>query len=258
MSKCSFCDKPCGNAWCEFGGNVSKATLVSKTMVDAIYVESLTNFEEPQDIKELEFMRNIRRDPEQLMLYIARVSSPKQTNPDYAKLLKYCWSHGHFSVFEQVSCTMEVETDLNVAAQLLRHRSFVFQQLSRRYSSDNIDFVTIDARRQDEKNRQNSINDLDEQTKTWFLAAQHNVHVTARKYYDEAISKGVAKETARYLLPTSTKTKLYVTGTLRSFLHYINVRTDPSTQLEHRQVALAIKSQIKAHFPVTASAVWGE
>lgn len=237
---------------------MTKVALVSKTMVDPIYVESLTDFEEPQDIKELEFMRNIRRDPEQLMIYLARVSSPKQTNPDYAKLLKFCWSHGHFSVFEQVSCTMEVETDLNVAAQLLRHRSFVFQQLSRRYSSDGVDFVTIDARRQDNKNRQNSIDDLDEQTKTWFLAAQHNVHVTARKYYDEAIAKGIAKEVSRYLLPTSTKTKLYVTGTLRSFLHYINVRTESSTQLEHRKLALAIKEQIRYNFPITAEAVWKE
>lgn len=237
---------------------MTKATLVSKTAVDSIYVESITDFEEPQDIKELEFMRNIKRDPEQLMIYIARVSSPNQINSSYEKLLKYCWDHGHFSVFEQISCTIEVETDLNIAAQLLRHRSFVFQQLSRRYSSQKPEFVIIEARGQDLKNRQNSLDNLTEHQKLEFLAMQSNVISQSAKYYEKAIEMGIAKEVARYLLPTSTKTKLYVTGTLRSFLHYINVRTENSTQLEHRDLAFAIKQQICYHFPVTAKAVWDE
>ena len=232
------------------------ARLVSKTMVDPDYVDSLIDVDEVDDIKKLEFYRNIKTNPEQLMIYIARVSSPNPLNPDYAKLLKYCWNHGHVSVFEQVSLTMEVETDLNIAQQLIRHRSLFFQQLSRRYSSDGVDFVTIEARRQDKTNRQNSIDDLDEQTKTWFLMAQNNVHVTAKKYYEEAIQKGIAKEVARYLLPTATKTKLYVTGPLRNFLTYINTRTAEGTQKEHRDLAEAIKLQIKIHFPVTANAVW--
>lgn len=235
---------------------MSSATLVSKTAVDSIYVESITDFEEPQDIKELEFMRNIKRDPEQLMIYIARVSSPNQINSSYEKLLKYCWNHGHFSVFEQISCTIEVETDLNIAAQLLRHRSFVFQQLSRRYSSQKPEFVIIEARGQDLKNRQNSLDNLTDHQKLEFLAMQSNVISQAAKYYEKAIEMGIAKEVARYLLPTSTKTKLYVTGSLRSFLHYINVRADISSQLEHRDLALAIKQQICYHFPVTAKAVW--
>jgi thymidylate synthase (FAD) len=237
---------------------MSSAFLVSKTAIDPIYVESLTDFEEPQDIKELEFLRNIKRDPEQLMIYIARVSSPNQNNPSYEKLLKYCWEHSHFSVFEQVSCTIEVETDLNVAAQLLRHRSFTFQQLSRRYSAQPPEFVTLEAREQDLKNRQNSTPTLSKENALWFEVMQQHVQKIAAELYNEAISRGVAKEQARYLLPTSTKTKLYITGSLRSFLHYINVRTDASSQLEHRNLALAIKQQICYHFPVTAKAVWNK
>ena len=235
---------------------MSKATLVSKTAVDPIYVESLTDFEEPEDIQQLEFMRKIKRDPEQLMIYIARVSSPNQINPSYEKLLKYCWEHGHFSVFEQINCTIEVETDLNVAAQLLRHRSFVFQQLSRRYSSQKPEFVILEARGQDLKNRQNSLDNLTDHQKLEFLAMQSNVISQAAKYYEKAIDMGIAKEVARYLLPTSTKTKLYVTGTLRSFIHYVNVRSDVSSQLEHRDLAIAVKDQLCYHFPVTAKAVW--
>jgi len=237
---------------------MTSAKLVSKTMVDPDYVDSLIDINEVDDIKTLEFYRNIKRDPEQLMIYLARVSSPNQLNPDYAKLLKYCWVHGHVSVFEQVSLTMEVETDLNIAAQLLRHRSLYFQQLSRRYSSDGVDFVTIEARQQDPKNRQSSLDTLDENTKAWFLMAQNNVHVTAKKYYEEAIQKGIAKEISRYLLPTATKTKLYVTGPLRNFLTYINTRTTEGTQKEHRDLAEAMKVQIKLAFPITYSAVWGE
>jgi thymidylate synthase (FAD) len=235
---------------------MSKAILVSKTAVDPVYVESLTDFEEPQDIQQLEFMRKIKRDPEQLMIYIARVSSPNQINPSYEKLLKYCWEHGHFSVFEQISCTVEVETDLNVAAQLLRHRSFVFQQLSRRYSSQKPEFVILEARGQDLKNRQNSLDNLTDHQKLEFLAMQSNIISQAAKYYEKAIDMGIAKEVARYILPTSTKTKLYVTGTLRSFIHYVNVRSDVSSQLEHRDLAIAIKDQLCYHFPITAKAVW--
>jgi thymidylate synthase (FAD) len=225
-------------------------------MVDPTYLDSLIDINEVNDIKDLEFYRQIQRDPEQLMVYIARVSSPKQTNPDYEKLLKYCWKNGHISIFEQVSCTMEVETDLNVAQQLIRHSGFKFQQLSRRYSSEGVDFVEIKARRQDTKNRQNSIDDLPQEVITKFLVAQHMIQMQAKKYYDEFIQLGVAKEVVRYLLPTSLKTKMYVTGPLRSFITYINTRTHESTQKEHRDLALAMKSQLKIHFPVTYKAVF--
>lgn len=238
---------------------MTKAILVSKTMVDKDYVDSLIDIEEVTDISALEFYRNIQRDPEQLLIYIARVSSPKQTAPNYTKLLKYCWDHGHISVFEQVSCTMEIETDLNVAMQLLRHgKGFNFQMLSRRYSSDNIEFVPITARRQDTKNRQNSLEDLSEEDKTWFLVKKEMLEMHSKAAYEEAIQRGIAKETARYLLLTSLKTKLYVTGPLRSFLTYIKVREHESSQKEHRDLALAIKKEIKRNFPTTYQAVWQE
>jgi thymidylate synthase (FAD) len=235
---------------------MTKAILVSKTMVDENYIEQLIEENPPEDIKDLEFYRNLKNKPEQLMIYIARVSSPQQSNPSYEKLLKYCWDHGHISVFEQISCTMEVETDLNVAAQLLRHgKGFNFQQLSRRYSSDNIDFVEIKARRQDTKNRQNSIDDLPSDVVTKFLVAQHMLQMHAKKNYDEFIALGVSKECCRYLLPTSLKTKIYVTGPLRSWLHYVNTRSKPESQKEHRDLALAIQKQLITHFPVTSSAL---
>lgn len=237
---------------------MTKAVLVSKTMIDDTYLDTLIDINEVNDIKDLEFYRSIKTNPEQLMIYIARVSSAKQTNPDYEKLLRYCWKNGHISVFEQVSLTMEIETDLNVATQLIRHKGFCFQQLSRRYSSDGVDFVEIKARRQDIKNRQNSVDDLPQDVVTKFLVAQHMIQMQAKKYYDEFIQLGVAKEVVRYLLPTSLKTKLYVSGPLRSFLTYINTRTHESTQKEHRDLALAMKKQIKIHFPVTHSAVFGE
>jgi len=233
------------------------ARLVSKTMVDSDYVDSLIDVDEVDDIKTLEWYREIKRNPELLMIYIARVSSPNQLNPDYTKLLKYCWTHGHVSVFEQVSLTMEVETDLNIAMQLLRHgKGFNFQMLSRRYSSNNIEFMPITARRQDEKNRQSSLEDLSEEDKTWFLVKKEMLEMHSKAAYEEAIQRGIAKETARYLLLTSLKTKLYVTGPLRSFLTYIKVREHESSQKEHRDLALAIKKEIKRSFPVTYQAVW--
>ena len=238
---------------------MTKAILVSKTAVDKDYIDSLIDIEEVTDISSLEFYRNIQRDPEQLLIYIARVSSPNQTSPDYAKLLRYCYKNNHISVFEQVSLTMEIETDLNVAMQLLRHgKGFNFQMLSRRYSSDNIEFVPVEARRQDLKNRQSSLNDLSEEDRTWFLVKKEMLEMHSKAAYEEAIQRGVAKECARYLLTTSLKTKLYVTGPLRSFLTYIKVREHESTQKEHRDLALAIKKEIKRSFPITYSAVWEE
>lgn len=237
---------------------MTKAILVSKQMVDEVYIDHLTQGEEPQTIQELEFLRQLKTNPEQLMIYIARVSSPQQQNPDYAKLLRYCWKHGHFSVFEQVNLTMEVETDLATSMQLLRHRSLCFQQLSRRYSSDNVDFVYIEARKQDLKNRQNSTDDLSSEDKIWFQTQKQMLEMKALNAYNEAIQRGIAKETARYLLPTSLKTKLYVTGNLRNFIHYVLVREKNGTQKEHQDLALAVKKEIKRNFPVTHEAVWPE
>lgn len=234
---------------------MTKAILVSKTMTDPSYLDHLIEENEPKDISELTFFQQMKHDCEQLMIFIARVSSPQQLNPNYAKLLQYCWTHGHFSVFEQVNLTMEVETDMCTAMQLLRHRSLCFQQLSRRYSSDNIEFVKINARRQDTKNRQNTIDDLDDNTKLWFDAAQQNINSVAKTYYEKGLEKGLGKEILRYLLPQSLKTRLYVTGNLRNFIHYVNVRTADGVQLEHKDLANTIKEQLIKHFPVTSSSL---
>jgi len=234
---------------------MTKAKLVSKTAVDPIYLEQLIEENPPQTPEDITFFNNMKTSPEQLMIYIARVSSPKQINSSYEKLLKYCWDHGHFSVFEQVACTFEIETDLNVATQLLRHRSFTFQQFSRRYNSATPEFTSLAPRLQDTKNRQNSIETDDDELEAWFAMAQHNVQLNSMRYYEEAIKKGIAKEVARYLLPTATKTKMYVTGNLRSFLHYCLVRNKIDTQKEHREVAIAIQQQLCYHFPSTSKAV---
>ena len=234
---------------------MTKAVLVSKTMIDPDYLDTLIDINEVNDIKDLEFYRSIKTNPEMLMVYIARVSSQKQINPDYKKLLRYCWRNGHYSVFEQVQLTMEVETDLNVAMQCLRHQ-FKFQMLSRRYSSDNIEFVKVEARRQDLKNRQSTIDDLSQEDKTWFTVQKEMIEMKALNAYEEGLKRGLGKEVLRYLLPTSLKTKLYITGPLRNFLTYIKVREHESTQKEHRDLALAMKAQLKIHFPVTYGAVF--
>lgn len=192
---------------------------------------------------------------EGIMAYTARVSSPQQDNPSYAGLLKYCATHGHWSVFEMVDMTVEITTSRAIAQQILRHRSFSFQEFSQRYAKAAMGFEFYDARRQDYKNRQNSIDDMPEETKEWFLLKQAQIQAVSQAAYDDALEKGIAKEQARFLLPASTTTKLYMKGSIRSWIHYLNVRTDPSTQKEHRDVALAIKEVFKAQFPITTEAL---
>lgn len=238
---------------------MTKAILVSKQMVDPDYIDYLTQGEEPQTIQELEFYRNLRTNPEQLLIYIARVSSKNQKNPDYAKLLKYCWDSGHVSIFEQINITFELETDVCTAAQCVRHRSLFFQILSRRYSSDNIQFAPIQARRQDKKNRQQTIDDLESSDKTWFMVEKEMIEQRALNAYQEGIKRGLGKEVLRYLLPQSLMTKMYVTGNLRNFIHYVNTRTADGVQKEHKDLANAIKKELVRNFPVTSSAVgWKE
>jgi thymidylate synthase (FAD) len=193
-------------------------------------------------------------NPEGLMAYAARVSSENQTNPDYEKLLKYCITHKHWSVFETVDMTVEITTSRAIAQQILRHKSFTFQEFSQRYSTVT-SFETYEARRQDLKNRQNSIDDLPVDVQQWFKEAQADVQVCAENRYQQALKLNIAKELARFLLPSSTTTKLYMKGSVRSWVHYIEVRTDPSTQKEHRDVALQIKEQFKTLFPITSKAL---
>jgi len=219
-----------------------KVRLVACTQIDPEYA--------PKD-SDLSFLEN----PEALMCYIARVSSPNQANRSYAKLLKYCLDRGHWSVFEQVDMTCEVETSRAIAAQILRHKSLFFQEFSQRYSAVGQDGVEVyKARRQDSKNRQNSLDDLPHHDIKWFGEAQKEVWDLAYNKYEEALSKGIAKECARFILPLSTKTRLYMKGSVRSWIHYIDLRSGNGTQKEHQDIALAIKGIFVRKFPTIAEA----
>ena len=197
-------------------------------------------------------------DAEKLMGYIARVSNPKnQENPEVAGLLKYCIKHGHWSVFEQAFMTVEIETTRGIAAQILRHRSFTFQEFSQRYANTtHLGHIPLpELRRQDNKNRQNSIDDIDdEQVK--FLKKEIALHFAAAKdLYNELIRQGVAKECARFVLPLATPTKLYMTGSCRSWVHYIDLRSGHGTQKEHMDIANEIKDIFSQQFPIVAEAL---
>lgn len=190
---------------------------------------------------------------EELISFIARVSNPSnQMNTETApKLLGYLTKNKHWSPFEHVSFTLEIETSRAIAAQILRHRSFVFQELSQRYSEVS-EFETYEARSQDLKNRQNSVDNMSEDDKEWFRIVQENVQFDCNNYYQEALRRGIAKEQARFLLPLSTKTRLYMTGNVRSWLHYIELRSANGTQKEHKDIACAAREIFSKEFPATA------
>lgn len=197
---------------------------------------------------------HITPDAEKHIAYCARVSSPNQENPEFAKLIKYLIKHKHWSPLEMASMCVEITTSRAIAPQILRHRSFSFQEFSQRYSAAQ-QFEIYDARRQDVKNKQNSIDDLSDEVQSWFHEAQSKVIITANELYSEALNKGIAKECARALLPLNTTTKLYMHGTVRSFVHYVQVRTDASTQLEHREIAEEIKKIMVEELPTVAAAL---
>lgn len=196
----------------------------------------------------------ITPDAEKHIAYCARVSSPNQENSEYEKLLRYCYKNGHWSIFEMANMCIEIKTTRAISPQILRHRSFSFQEFSQRYaevSSDiNEAFESITPRAQDYKNRQNSLDTLSDDTKQWFKETLEHIETISLDAYNKAISDGIAKESARFLLPTSTKSKLYMNGTIRSWIHYIKVRSDAATQLEHRQLADDILENIvREHLP---------
>ena len=197
---------------------------------------------------------SITPDAENLIAYCARVSSKNQDNPNIEKLLTYCYEHGHWSVFETAYITMEVNTSRAISAQILRHRSFTFQEFSQRYAQVP-DYYTNESRRQDTKNRQKSIDDMDFKDKHWFTCAQDRVQTVCSFLYNEALDKGIAKEQARFLLPLSSKTKLYMTGNVRSWIHYLDQRCKWDTQQEHRDLALEMRKIIKEQLPTIAKAV---
>lgn len=196
---------------------------------------------------------------QEIISYAARVSNPSnQNNFETApKLLSYCIKHQHWSIFEQASITMEIKTSRGIAAQILRHKSFQFQEYSQRFSQAT-NFVSYEARRQDLKNKQNSIEDMSDQDKEWFKNAQRTVWLKAYDLYNEALSRGIAKECARNLLPLGTETTLYMTGTVRSWIHYIQVRASEDTQKEHRDIANACKVIFCEQMPDVAKALGWE
>lgn len=197
---------------------------------------------------------HVTPDAEAHIAYCARVSSPNQDNPEYSKLIKYLIKYNHWSPFEMATLCVEIETTRGIAPQILRHRSFSFQEFSQRYSQA-MDYEEYPARRQDEKNRQNSIDDLDDHSKEWFKRAQEDNWDEAYHLYIQALNKGIAKELARTLLPMGAKTKLNMHGSIRSWIHYIEVRTHESTQKEHRDIALAVKQIFIEQFPEISKAL---
>ena len=196
---------------------------------------------------------------EETMRYVARVSNPKnQDNPKVAGLLSYCIKHGHWSVFEQAHLTVEIETTRGLAAQILRHRSFTYQEFSQRYADSSMLSKVIplpELRRQDDKNRQNSIDDLDRFLVQDFDLKMQRHFVDGMKLYKEMLDAGVAKECARFVLPLATPTKLYMTGSVRSWIHYINLRSAHGTQKEHMEIAENCRTIFNEQFPIVAEAL---
>ncbi len=202
---------------------------------------------------------SVTPDAEKNMAYVARVSNPKnQENPSYAKLLGYCIKHNHWSVFEQSFMTLEIETTRGLAAQILRHRSFTYQEFSQRYADSSMLADTIplpELRRQDTKNRQNSIDDIDPFVRQEFQVKMRNYFDEGMKLYQEMLEYGIAKECARFVLPLACPTRIYMSGSCRSWIHYINLRSANGTQKEHMDIAEECKKIFVEQFPTCAEAL---
>ena len=201
---------------------------------------------------------SITPDAEKTMAYIARVSNPKnQDNENFSGLLRYCIKHQHWSVFEQSSMTLEIETTRGIAAQILRHRSFTYQEFSQRYADSNLlgEIELPELRRQDDKNRQNSIDDLEPEVVEKFNRQMNTLFSSAFGLYNQMLQAGVAKECARFVLPLATPTRIYMTGSCRSWVHYINLRSAHGTQKEHMDIANACKKIFVEQFPAVSEAL---
>ena len=197
-------------------------------------------------------------DAEKTMAHIARVSNPNnQDNPNYAGLLRYCIQHEHWSVFEQSFMTLEIETTRGLAAQILRHRSFTFQEFSQRYADSNLlgEIELPELRRQDVKNRQNSIDDLDPAISEKLQKQMITLFSSSLALYNQMLESGVAKECARFVLPLATPTRLYMSGSCRSWIHYINLRSAHGTQKEHMDIANACKEVFIENYPTVSEAL---
>ena len=202
---------------------------------------------------------SVTPDAEKTMAFIARVSNPNnQKNDNFAGLLRYCIKHNHWSVFEQSTMTLEIETTRAIAAQILRHRSFTFQEFSQRYADSSMlakEIPLPELRRQDDKNRQNSIDDLDPFEVQILEKQMATLFDSAMSLYQQMLDRGVAKECARNVLPLCVGTKIYMTGSCRSWIHYITLRSSNGTQKEHMDVALACKEVFTEQFPAVSEAL---
>ena len=202
---------------------------------------------------------SVSPDAEKHMAYCARVSNPNnQDNENYAGLLRYCIKHQHWSIFEQAFMTLEINTTRGLAAQILRHRSFTFQEFSQRYADTNLLDTNIplpELRRQDTKNRQNSIDDIPEEQSKMLLGRIQNYFNEGLDLYNELLREGIAKECARFVLPLATPTRIYMSGSVRSWVHYIDLRSGHGTQKEHMDIANACKSIFTEQFPTVSKAL---
>ena len=202
---------------------------------------------------------SVTPNAEKTMAYVARVSNPKnQDNEKFAGLLRYCIQHGHWSVFEQAHMTVEINTTRGLAAQILRHRSFTYQEFSQRYAD--VSFIREDIplpelRSQDEKNRQNSIDDVDPLIVEKYNAKMRKQFDAAIDLYKEMLHDGIAKECARFVLPLATPTRLYMTGSVRSWIHYIELRSAHGTQKEHMELVENVRKVFKEQFPTVSEAL---
>jgi thymidylate synthase (FAD) len=202
---------------------------------------------------------SVTPDAEQTMAYVARVSNPaNQDSENYAGLLRYCIKHNHWSVFEQSFMTLEIETTRGIAAQILRHRSFTFQEFSQRYADSSLlsDYIPVpDLRRQDTKNRQNSIDDIPEYEKLTLQSKIQEHFAHSMRLYKELLDHGVAKECCRFVLPLATPTRIYMSGACRNWIHYNQQREKNGTQKEHMDIALECKKVFSEQFPTVAESL---
>ena len=214
---------------------------------------------------EFEFMKpevkliSVTPDAEKHMAYCARVSNPaNQESEKFSGLLKYCINHQHWSIFEQATMTVEINTTRGLAAQILRHRSFTYQEFSQRYADSNLLSKTIplpELRRQDTKNRQNSIDDIPDYLKLQMTEEIRLYFERGMQLYNRLLEAGVAKECARFVLPLATPTRLYMTGSVRSWIHYIDLRSAHGTQKEHMEIAEQVRSIFNEQFPAVSEAL---
>ena len=202
---------------------------------------------------------SVTPEAEKSIAYCARVSNPKNQDSDsFEGLLKYCIKHQHWSIFEHAFMTVEINTSLAIATQILRHRSFTFQQFSQRYADSTalqLSIPTPDLRRQDTKNRQNSIDDINPRDRAYMEATIEKHFDDALDLYNSLLKQGVAKECARMVLPQATLTRLYMSGSVRSWIHYIDLRSGHGTQQEHKEVAEHIRDIFVGEFPIISKAL---